>query len=709
MPSKFHPYNNGEKTMIHPQYPNLLASLDLGFTTLKNRVLMGSMHTGLEELDYRQLVDGLQDLSLPKAMDAFGGHHKLASFYAERAAGGVGIIVTGGVAPNREGAVLPFAGKLTDKKESNQHKIVTRAVHDAGGKIAMQILHAGRYSYHPLCVSASAIKSPISLFKPRALSKRGIRKTIQDYARCAKLAQISGYDGVEIMGSEGYLINQFIATRTNHRQDEWGGSYENRIRFPLEIVRQTRKAVGTNFIIIYRLSMLDLVDGGSTKEEVIELAKKIEAAGATIINTGIGWHEARIPTIGTMVPRGGFTWVTRQIKGEITIPLITTNRINMPQIAEDILANGDADMVSMARPFLADADLVKKAEEGREDEINTCIACNQGCLDNTFQMRRATCLVNPRACYETTLNIESTDKAKRLAVVGAGPAGLAFSITAAERGHEVTLFEADSRIGGQFNLAKKIPGKEEFNETLRYYEKQLELHGVTVQLNTYASARQLIEDGYDEVILATGISPRVPQIPGVDHKKVVSYVDVIKHEKKVGDRVAIIGAGGIGFDVAEFLTHSGASTSLDTNAFLKEWGVDSTMSQPGGVVAKQTPQNPRQIYLLQRKTSKVGEGLAKTTGWVHRTSLKDKSVQMLRGVSYDKIDDQGLHIMMKDKAKTLEVDTIVVCAGQDPLRTLQNELEKNKLRVHLIGGADVASELDAQRAIRQGTELAIQI
>ena len=658
-----------------------------------------------------QLKEGLQNRSLAQTRDAFGGHDKLAKFYAERAAGGVGIIVTGGVSPNREGGLLPFAGKLSKEKEALKHREVTDAVHQAGGKIAMQILHAGRYGYHPLCVSASAIKSPISPFKPRALSAKGVQKTINDFANCAKMAQLAGYDGVEIMGSEGYLINQFIAKRTNHRKDEWGGSYENRIRFPLEIVRKAREAVGENFIIIYRLSMLDLVEGGSSLEEVIELAKKIEQAGATIINTGVGWHEARIPTIGTMVPRGGFSWVTQKIKGVVNIPLVTTNRINMPQVAEDILAHGDADMVSMARPFLADADLVKKAEEGREDEINTCIACNQGCLDHTFQMKRCTCLVNPRACYETTINVKTTSSPKKLAVVGAGPAGLAFAVTAAECGHDVTLYEAEDKIGGQFNIAKKIPGKEEFQETLRYYGKQLDLKKITVKLNHKATSKELIEAKYDEVILATGIAPRTPNIEGIDHKKVYSYIDVIKHEKPVGKKVAIIGAGGIGFDVAEFLSHKGESSSLNIDAFMKEWGVDKTMSQRGGIegVSKQTPKNPRTIYLCQRKTSKVGAGLGKTTGWVHRASLEDKQVQMLRGVSYQKVDDQGLHITVNNQTKILDVDNVIICAGQDPLRELQQQLLDENVKVHLIGGADVAAELDAKRAILQGTELAIKI
>ncbi len=702
--------------MAHPRYPHLFETLDLGFTTLKNRAIMGSMHTGLEEVNYKNVIRGLKNRSRDQVADAFAGYQKLAAFYEERAAGGVGLIVTGGVAPNRAGWVLPFAGKMTHFWERRKHEIITEKVHRAGGKIAMQILHAGRYGYHPLAVAPSSIKSPISPFKPKALSKRGVRRTIEDYANCAKQAQLAGYDGVEIMGSEGYLINQFIAKRTNRRTDEWGGSYENRMRFPIEVVKHVREAVGPHFIIIYRLSMLDLVEGGSNLEEVITLGKRIEAAGATIINTGIGWHEARIPTIGTMVPRGGFSWVTRQIKGEVSLPLVTTNRINMPQIAEDILARGDADMVSMARPFLADADLMKKSEDGREDEINTCIACNQACLDHTFELKQATCLVNPRACYETSFNIKPATTRKKIAVVGAGPAGLACAVTSAERGHEVVLYEADSQIGGQFNMAKKIPGKEEFQETLRYFGKQLELHQVKLQLNHRATVEELGQAGFDEVILATGVKPRGLNIPGIDHEKVYSYVDVLKHKKPVGDKVAIIGAGGIGFDVAEYLAHGSTSTSLDVNAFLKEWGIDHSIQAPGGVegLSKDTPSNPRTIYLCQRKTSKLGAGLGKTTGWIHRTSLKDKNVQMLRGISYQKIDDQGLHIEVqkKDKstqAQVLEVDHIVVCAGQEPLRDLQSELTEKKISVHLIGGADVAAELDAKRAIRQGTKVAMRL
>ncbi|AXE35371.1 NADPH-dependent 2,4-dienoyl-CoA reductase [Chromobacterium phragmitis] len=670
-------------------YPHLLAPLDLGFTTLKNRVLMGSMHTGLEESP--------------------NGFEKMAAFYAERAKGGVALIVTGGVGPNPEGCVAEGAAQLSDAHEVPQHKLITDAVHAAGGKIALQILHSGRYSFQEKCVSASPLIAPINFYKPRELSDADVWQTIADFARCAKLAQQAGYDGVEVMGSEGYLINQFIARATNKRADDWGGSFENRIRFAIETVKAVRAAAGPAFIIIYRLSMLDLVQDGSSWDEVAQLAREIEKAGATIINTGIGWHEARVPTIATMVPRGGFAWVTKKLMGAVKIPLITTNRINTPEVAEDILASGCADMVSMARPFLADPDFVNKAAAGRGDEINTCIGCNQACLDHIFQGKLTSCLVNPRACRETELNYEKTAAPKKLAVVGAGPAGMAFATVAAERGHAVTLFDAAAEIGGQFNVAKQIPGKEEFYETLRYFQRRIETTGVELKLNTRVAAADLA--GFDEVILATGIAPRTPAIPGVDHPKVLNYLDVLKHKQPVGKKVAIIGAGGIGFDTAEYLTHEGESTSLNTEAFMREWGVDMTGETAGGL-APQGPQphkSPREVYLLQRKTSKVGEGLGKTTGWIHRASLQMKRVQMWSGVSYDKIDDAGLHITVKGEQQVLPVDNVVICAGQDPLRELQQPLLDAGKTVHLIGGADVAAELDAKRAIDQGSRLAAAI
>jgi 2,4-dienoyl-CoA reductase (NADPH2) len=672
--------------MAHSKYPHLFAPLDLGFTTLRNRTLMGSMHTGLEEEK--------------------GGYEKMAAYFGERAAGGVGLIVTGGIAPDVSGWTGPFATRLTSKSAAEKHKVVTEAVHKHGGKIAMQILHTGRYGYHPFCVAPSAVKSPISPFKPWALSKRGINRTISHFARAAKLAQYANYDGVEIMGSEGYLINQFIAKRTNFRTDEYGGSYENRIRFALEVVRAVREAVGREFIIIFRLSMMDLVEGGSTWQEVVQLAKELEKAGVTIINTGIGWHEARIPTIATMVPRGAFSWVTKKMKGEVSIPLITTNRINMPHVAEQILADGHADMVSMARPFLADPELVNKAEQGREDEINTCIGCNQACLDHIFQRKLTSCLVNPRACHETELNYLPTTKSKRIAVVGAGPAGLAAATVAAQRGHSVTLFEASGEIGGQFNIAKQIPGKEEFYETIRYFNKQLQVTGVELKLNTWANEETLA--GFDEVILATGITPNTPKIPGIDHPKVLGYLDVLRDKKHVGKRVAIIGAGGIGFDTAEFLSHSGPSTSQNLAAFLKEWGIDETNEATGGIegVTAHPEPSPREIYLLQRKETKVGDGLGKTTGWIHRSALKSKKVKMMNAVQYDRIDDQGLHITVGGKSQVLEVDNVVICAGQRSNNAMDTTLKAKGIAVHLIGGAFLATELDAKRAIDQGSRLA---
>lgn len=670
-------------------YPHLLAPLDLGFTTLKNRVLMGSMHTGLEEMK--------------------NGHERLAAYFAERARGEVGLIVTGGIAPNRAGWVAPFAAKLSTKKEAKKHQIITEAVHAEGGKICMQILHAGRYGYHPLAVAPSAIKSPISPFKPWALTKGGVEGTIKDFVKCAALAQEAGYDGVEIMGSEGYLINEFIVSKTNRRKDQWGGSYENRIRFPIEIVRRTREKVGRNFIIIYRLSMLDLVHDGSTWEEVEILAKEIEKAGATIINTGIGWHEARVPTIATMVPRGGFSWVTKRLMGKVTIPLVTTNRINMPNVANKIIADGHADMVSMARPFLADAFLVKKAIENRADEINTCIGCNQACLDHTFSRKQATCLVNPRACYETELNYLPTKNKKKIAVVGAGPAGLSFSTVAAERGHEVHLYEATDRIGGQFNMAKEIPGKEEFHETLRYFNRQIELTGVQLHLNTKATTDLLLKNQFDEVIIATGVNPRQVTFEGADHPKVLNYIDVLLHKKPVGERVAIIGAGGIGFDVAEYLSHEGVSPSLSVPLYMEEWGVDMDYEKRGGLGEPAPEPSPREIFLLQRSSGKLGAKLGKTTGWIHRNSLRKKQVNMMGNVQYQYVDDKGLHLTVKGKRELLEVDNVVICAGQLPKRDLLEPLKAAGMSVHLIGGADEAKELDAKRAIDQGARLAARL
>ena len=666
-------------------YPHLLAPLDLGFTTLRNRTLMGSMHTGLEEEK--------------------NGFERMAAFYGERAKGGVGLIVTGGFAPNLAGRVYHFGSQLSFPWQVSKHKLITEAVHKEGGKIALQILHTGRYGYHPLCVAPSRLRAPINRFTPRALSQWGIRKTIGDYARCARLAQKAGYDGVEIMGSEGYLINQFIAPQTNKRTDQWGGSFENRIRFAVEIVKATREKVGPNFIIIFRLSMLDLVEGGSTWEEVVQLAKAIEAAGATIINTGIGWHEARIPTIATMVPRAAFTWVTKRLKGAVKIPLITTNRINTPEVAEDVLASGCADMVSMARPFLADPHFVNKAAANRGDEINTCIACNQACLDHIFNGKLTSCLVNPLACHETTLKISKAEFPKKVAVVGAGPAGMACATTAAERGHDVTLFDAADRIGGQFNIARQIPGKEDFNETLRYFGKRIERTGVKLRLNTKVDADALKAKGFDHVVLATGIVPRKPPIPGIESDKVATYLDIIEGRKVAGKSVAIIGAGGIGFDVGEFLTHAHDERS-EAERFNTEWGIDPTYANRGGLKPAVDEKAPRKVYLLQRKESKVGDGLAKTTGWIRRTLLKKRGVTMIPGVSYEKIDEAGLHITVGGEAKTLPVDTIVVCAGQESRRELQGPLQAAGIPVTLIGGADLAAELDAKRAIDQGTRVA---
>ena len=670
-------------------YPHLLSPLDLGFTTLKNRVLMGSMHTGLEETK--------------------NGFEKQAAYYAERAEGEVGLMVTGGIAPNRAGWVGPFSAKLSSKSEARKHSIITSAVHAADGKICMQILHTGRYGYHPFLVAPSKIKSPITPFKPWELSQRGIKGTIKDFIECAALAQDAGYDGVEVMGSEGYLINQFIVTKTNHRTDDWGGSYENRIRFPLEIVKGIRERVGPNFIIIYRLSMLDLVDDGSTWEEVVYLAKKIEEAGATIINTGIGWHEARVPTIATMVPRGGFSWVTKRMMGEVKIPLITTNRINTPEVGEKIIADGHANMISMARPFLADSQFVKKAMFNKADEINTCIGCNQACLDHVFKRKTASCLVNPRACNELDLNYLPTKKKKKIGVVGAGPSGLSFATIAAERGHEVHLYDGAAEIGGQFNMAKQIPGKEEFYETLRYYNKQIELHNVQLHLNKKVDENYLLAQNFDDIIIATGVSPRQLTIEGIDHPKVLNYVDVLLDKKVVGKSVAIIGAGGIGFDVAEYLSHEGESTSLNTLEFLKEWGVDKNYEVGGALMQPEIHPSPREIFLLQRSKGKLGARLGKTTGWIHRASLKMKKVNMISMVQYQKIDDEGLHILVNKQPEILRVDNIIVCAGQEPRRELLDALRGKGVAVHLIGGADEARELDAKRAIDQGARLAAGI
>lgn len=672
-------------------YPTLLTPLDLGFTQLKNRVLMGSMHTGLEEEK--------------------GGFDKLAAFYAERARGGVGLIVTGGIAPNLRGRLVPHGSQLSFPWQVAKHKKVTQAVHQEGGKIALQILHAGRYAYHPFSLAPSALKAPISPFKPRAMSERQIRGTIRDFASTAQLARAAGYDGVEVMGSEGYLINQFICERTNKRTDGWGGSNENRMRFPVEIVRAIRERVGTDFIIIFRLSMLDLVEQGSTLEEVVALGKALEQVGVTLINTGIGWHEARIPTIATSVPRGAFSWVTAELKKHLTVPLITTNRINTPEVAERILAGGEADMVSMARPFLADPEFVIKAAENRADEINTCIACNQACLDHVFKQKRASCLVNPRACFETELTFGRVPQPKKLAVVGAGPAGLAFACYAAERGHQVSLFDQASEIGGQFNFAKQIPGKEEFHETLRYFARRLEKCGVELYLGQRQSAESLLGGGFDEVILATGIRPRTPNIPGIEHPKVLNYIDVLRDHKPVGQKVAVIGAGGIGFDVAEYLVEKKADSGTDGHRdhWLKEWGIDKQLGERGGLITPEIDAPERQIWLLQRKESKVGDGLGKTTGWIHRTVLKNRKVQMLSGVQYLSIDDEGLHIQIGEAKQCLPVDQVIICAGQEPLKELQAGLQAAGKPVHIIGGADVAAELDAKRAIRQGAELAAVI
>lgn len=671
------------------RYPSLFAPLDLGFTTLKNRVLMGSMHTGLEEH--------------PE------GAERLAAFYAERARHGVALIVTGGVAPALSGVGMEGGAVLNDVSQLPQHRIVTDAVHKEGGKIALQILHTGRYSYQPHLVAPSAIQAPINRFKPHALTHGEILALIADFSRCAALAREAGYDGVEIMGSEGYLINEFLAARTNQRDDEWGGDYARRMRFAVDVVRAVRARVGTDFIIVFRLSMIDLVEGGGTFDETVQLAQAIEAAGATLINTGIGWHEARIPTIATAVPRAAFSWVTRKLKGKVSIPLVTTNRINDPQVADDVLANGDADMVSMARPFLADAELLSKAQSDRADEINTCIGCNQACLDQIFVGKVTSCLVNPRACHETKMPIVPAVKIKRLAVVGAGPAGLAFAVNAASRGHAVTLFDAAAEIGGQFNIAKQIPGKEEFYETLRYYRKMIALTGVDLRLNHFVTAPDLA--GFDDVILASGIAPRTPEIEGIDHPKVLSYLDVLRDKVPVGEKVAIIGCGGIGFDTAMYLSQPGEATSQNIAEFCVEWGIDTSLNQSGGLRPEgpQLPKSPRQIVMLQRKASKPGEGLGKTTGWIHRTTLLSRGVKMIPAVSYQKIDDDGLHVTIGGEQQLLRVDQVILCAGQEPRRELADPLREAGIAVHLIGGCDVAMELDARRAIAQGTKLALAI
>ncbi|EJE48664.1 NADH:flavin oxidoreductase [Acidovorax sp. CF316] len=681
----------------HALYPHLLAPLDLGFTQIKNRVLMGSMHTGLEDA---------RDLS------------RMAAYFRERAEGGVGLIVTGGFAPNIAGWTKPFAGTLSTAGAARRHKVVTEAVHGAGGKIALQILHTGRYAYHPLAVAPSRLQSPITPFTPFALSASGVERQIRAFVNCAQRAREAGYDGVEVMGSEGYLINQFLSAATNRRTDAWGGDYSQRMRLPVEILARMREAVGPDFIIIYRLSMIDLVPGGSAWDEIVTLGKAVATGGASIVNTGIGWHEARIPTIATSVPRAAFAWVTQKMKAEfaaagIATPLVTSNRINTPEVAETVLADGCADMVSMARPLLADPAFVNKAAEGKADRINTCIACNQACLDHVFKAKTSSCLVNPRACHETLLvykPLAPQQKPKRIAVVGAGPAGLTAATVAAERGHEVHLFDAAEAIGGQLNMAKQVPGKEEFHEMLRYLATRVQDTGVHLHLATPVQAADLA--GYDEVVVATGVSPRDPKIPGQEHPKVLSYIDVLRHGKPVGERVAVIGAGGIGFDVAEFLVHGqGHSTTLDLPAWQAEWGITDPAEARGGLAPKGPQVTPpaRQVTLLQRKKGKLGEGLGKTTGWIHRTTLKMKQVQMVGGVNYERIADEGLlvsHGEQREDPTWIPCDTVVLCAGQLPLRTLADELLALGRKPHVVGGALEAGELDAKRAIDQAARLA---
>ncbi|MBW7859859.1 MAG: NADPH-dependent 2,4-dienoyl-CoA reductase [Rhodocyclaceae bacterium] len=677
--------------MSSPHFPHLLAPLDLGFIQLRNRVVMGSMHTGLE--------------------DRFWNYGKLAAYFAERARGGVGLIVTGGISPNRTGWLLPFGGTLNCHADTLNHRRVTRAVHREGGRIVMQILHAGRYGYHPLQKSASPIRSPITPYRPKQMTESDIRSTIRDFARCARLAKLAGYDGVEIMGSEGYLLNQFLCRRTNQRTDDWGGDIVARMRLPLEIVKAIRAATGDQFLILYRLSLLDLVEEGNTWDEIVAVARGLQEAGIHILNTGIGWHEARIPTIVTSVPRAAFREITGRMRRELKIPVIASNRINTPEVAEDILASGDADLVSMARPLLADPHFVIKAASGRADEINTCIACNQACLDHTFSMKRATCLVNPRACFETERTASAARTTKRIAVVGAGPAGLACATTAAERGHRVTLFDAAEHIGGQFEIARRIPGKEEFAETLRYFGRRIETTGVELRLNHRVERTELEAGNYDEIVIATGIRPRTPAIAGIDHPKVLSYLDVLARGAPVGTSVAVIGAGGIGFDVSEFLVHD-ASHERDNSIaeWMDEWGVDPTSSTPGGLKPALRPNSPRKVYLLQRKNSRVGAGLGKTSGWVHRLTLQHREVEMIAGVEYERIDDLGLHIRVNGEPRLLEVDHVVICAGQESLRELYPEPPAREGgRYHLIGGAEHAAELDAKRAIRQGSELASRL
>lgn len=669
------------------RYPHLFSPLDLGFTQLKNRALMGSMHTGLEETSFE----------------------RMAAFYTERAKGGVGMIITGGISPNEQGGVA----KLSTAEEAANHKIVTDAVHSADSdvKICMQILHQGPLSQTENIVAASAVKSPISHRTPVELDDANIEKQLSDFVNCACLAKVAGYDGVEVIGSAGYLLSTFLVKKTNQRTDQWGGSFENMMRFPVEVIRRIREAVGNEFLIIFRIAAMDMLDGGMSWDEVVQLGKKMEEVGANIISTHFTWHESSVPTISARVPRAAFASVTGRLRKALKIPTITSNRINMPDVAESVLADGHSDIVSMARPMLADSELIKKALEGREDEINTCIACNQACLDHTFTGQEVSCLVNPRACHETLLKYEPTTAPKRIAVVGAGPSGLAYSHVAAMRGHKVTLFDSASEIGGQFNYAKRIPGKEEFYETLRFFRKMIELHSVDLQLNTRVTADQLEAASYDEIVIATGIVPRIPDIDGIDHAKVLSYIDVITGSKPVGQRVAIIGAGGIGFDVAELILHKGTSAALDKNIFAREWGVDFDNHPRGGVtgISRRIEKSDRQVYLLQRKSTRVGAGLGKTTGWTHRVSLAEKGVEMINSVEYQKIDDQGLHIRIDGNSKVLDVDTVIICAGQLPLRTLYYDLQGGNANVSLVGGAFEAGELDAKRAINQACFMAAEV